>query len=167
MTTCWPGRAPVTRPSILSTFSRPPCAEGGILVNSIAGGLSTQRDWQLSTTRQTESSSNPTGTDLSRRRFTGLKYVSARPGFPRQKYRQVISLSDDRGLLRFLPVAFIAWRLLKILPRRIASEVVATSKNPWLSRYLPRAFDRTRQASTEYSACGPLRSLLKCRGARR
>ena len=37
LTICWPGRLPITRPAIVSTLSRPPCAAGGILLNSIEG----------------------------------------------------------------------------------------------------------------------------------
>src|SRR5271154_3661891 len=33
-TICCPGRAPETRPAMVSTLSRPPCAAGGILVNA-------------------------------------------------------------------------------------------------------------------------------------
>src|SRR3984893_5568657 len=36
-TICWPRRAPVTRPEIVSTFSRPPCMAGGTLLNSMEG----------------------------------------------------------------------------------------------------------------------------------
>src|ERR1700677_2560993 len=42
----WPGRAPETRPEIVSTRSRPPCAAGGTLVNAIAGQLATFGAWQ-------------------------------------------------------------------------------------------------------------------------
>src|SRR5271165_6312920 len=36
-TMCWPERKPVTRPEMLSTLSRPPCAAGGILVKEMDG----------------------------------------------------------------------------------------------------------------------------------
>src|ERR1700741_5086635 len=37
ITICCPGRAFLTRPAIVSVFSRPPCAAAGILVSSIDG----------------------------------------------------------------------------------------------------------------------------------
>src|SRR5215472_9842970 len=40
-----PGRAPVTRPAIVSVLSRPPCAAGGILLNSIDGPELVCRAW--------------------------------------------------------------------------------------------------------------------------
>jgi len=46
-TICWPGRAPATRPEITSTLSRPPCAAGGIFVNSTVGVEVVCREWQL------------------------------------------------------------------------------------------------------------------------
>src|ERR1700674_352409 len=36
-TICWPRRAPVTRPEMVSTFSRPPCMAGGTLLKSMEG----------------------------------------------------------------------------------------------------------------------------------
>src|SRR5208282_3539891 len=45
-TICWPGRAPATRPAMVSTRSRPPCAAGGILVNSMVGPARVLEDRQ-------------------------------------------------------------------------------------------------------------------------
>lgn len=51
-TICCPGRAPMTRPAMVSTLSRPPCAAGGILLNSMDGWL--LLGWELQPVRRSE-----------------------------------------------------------------------------------------------------------------
>jgi hypothetical protein len=54
-----------TRPEIVSTLSRPPCAAGGIWVNWIEGPELASCDWQLLSAMQKTSSSDrkKTGTN--------------------------------------------------------------------------------------------------------